>query len=214
VVDRGTSIQTIFTAPSPDTLGVAFTRHGGRRIDFQILQQGDPFTGLNWSPGGWTTVPAAPLPDSLWSGTTWSFFRKTHDGDSVVGPPVTSFGGTAGASSAAFVVTLGTSSQSGRTLANMSRPLVAPNFVSGRRNAQVDSAGNFIQYVESTAPADQIVNSSFQTGTVRALPSPFGDRAIVVFRYRENPVGAPTAWAPGAFATPIGNEWSYQQRFA
>ena len=213
MVDRGTSTQTIYTLPAPDTLGVAFTRHGGRRIDFQVLgQAGGDFSGLDWSPGGWSPTAAAPLPNSLLSGTTWSFFRRTHDGDSVASPHVITLGGFEGVTSAIFNVTLGTSTGAGRSLASMSRPLVAPTFISGRRNALVDSLGNFIRYVESTAPSDRIVASSYQTGTVRVVPSPFGDRVIVGFSYLEYSVSAPTGWVAGPTATQIGSEWTYQVR--
>lgn len=212
VVERGSTTQTLFTRPGTDTLGVTFTRHGGHNIDFQVKSQGGFYEGLQWTSGGWSWTNPAQLPDSLFSGTTWSFLRRTHDGDSVARPSLTTFGGSEGVTAAVFDVALGTSTQTGRLLATVARPLTAPTFVTGRRNAKVDSAGNFLGYVESTATSDRIVNTSYQTGSVRVLPSPFGDRVLVAFSYLEHSVLAPTDWMPGPTATPIGDEWSYQIR--
>jgi hypothetical protein len=210
-VQRGTGAELLFT--SPDTLGVLFTTHGGRRIDFQARPS---LKGsLTYSPTGWTaSYPTGSFNITDWSGTVWSLFGRTHDADSVVSPSLGQFGGITGVNSATFNVLLGVSPGSGRALYNnMTIALVAPDqTIPIRRNAQTDSSGNFIGYVDVTT--NQGPGNTYRTAEVRSVPSPFGDRVVVLINYFDFPLDSITAWYPGVNAVPIGSEWSYQERVA
>jgi hypothetical protein len=45
------------------------------------------------------------------------------------------------------------------------------------------------------------------------VPSPLNDRVYFAVNRYSSPVISQTDWAPGPNATPIGNEWSYQERY-
>jgi hypothetical protein len=105
---------------------------------------------------------------------------------------------------------LGTNTVSGRLLASMAPPLNPPATIIGRQNAQLDSTGHFIQYVDD--PSVQLPSGSYQTGDVFTLPSPFSDRVVVVFNYLEHSATVSSVWVPGPTATHIATDstkWTY-----
>jgi hypothetical protein len=214
-VRRGTSVEVLYT--SPDTIGVLFIPHGGRRIQFPTYSNGAAglYRSLDYSPGGWIFSPGtSTFPDSL-SGTTWSLFRRTHDADSATGPAHFDFyGANTSRPTGSFAITLGTSSQSGRTLFSDQRSLALPgNFISTRRDAKVDTTGAFLGYVERTEPQFQKATNTYQQMNIVPVPSPLNDRVYFAVNRYSYPVISQTDWAPGPNATPIGNEWSYQERY-
>jgi hypothetical protein len=212
-VRRGNTVQLLYT--SPDTIGVLLLHHGGRRIHFQTSGSAGIHRSLDYAAGGWVFSPGtSTFPDSL-SGTTWSLFRRTHDADSASGPPHFNFyGAFTSRPTGSFTITLGTSASSGRSLYSDQRLLVLPgNFISTRRDAEVDTTtGAFLGYVEQTGPQFQSPTNMYQQMNIVPVPSPLNDRVYFAINTYNSPVTSITQWAPGANATPIGNEWSYQER--
>jgi hypothetical protein len=215
-VRRGTSVE-VLPYTSPDTIGVLFLPHGGRRIQFNTYSNGSAglYRSLDYAAGGWIFSPGtSTYPDSL-SGTTNSLFRRTHDADSATGPAhYDYYGANTSRPTGEFAITLGTSPFNGRTLFSDQRSLVLPgNFISTRRDAKVDTTGAFLGYVERTEPQFQKATNTYQQMNIVPVPSPLNDRVYFAINRYSYPVISQTDWVPGPNATPIGNEWSYQERY-
>lgn len=207
--------EEIYARPWSDTLGVVLPAHGGKSIYAEAWSAGNPTTRLrlNWSSNQWTATTLPGFDDSDWSGTTWSFFGMTHDGDSVAYPRRDQFGGLGGAALSSVNVRLGTFGNPGPVLSTIALPsMPAPSLASGRRFAQTDSAGTFLGYVESDSPFHRVVNSDFSEVATHAYPAPAGDRIYVVVNHFRFRFAGLTGRTPCPDATPVQGEWSCQWR--
>jgi hypothetical protein len=206
--------ETIYTAPTTDTLSLVFPAHGGRSIYTEsFTNQSAVRRELTWGAAGWHSTSLPGFDDSTWSGTSWSLFGFTHDADSVVHPRRAGFGGLGGPAAMNFPISLGTRFSFGRSLGQFAGPsMPAPNLASGKRTAVTDSLGQFVNYVDSQVPGDQIVAGSFNAASLHTHPSPMHDRVFVVVNYHSYHHSGFSGWIPCLDAKPIGTEWSCQHR--
>jgi subtilisin family serine protease len=174
-----TNLQQIWQGTAgADSIRAVYSYHGGRRVGFFSDALGDRI--LTFNNGSWSPVPWTPSPPGDLSGSWYSMRRRVHDGDSdvvVLKTPVP--GGTN------LDVILRGASLPGRPLVSIPIAHLVPSGDSepSTRSAHYDTTGHFTGWSYGTprnVSSYETISPGGGRAEPRAVPSPMGDRFLVL----------------------------------